>query len=97
MCEAELAFPATGGILAGLKPVGFSLWKSPEGEICVTFPSRIFGTGDERRCFDYLRPANGGNTPAKALRLCLRRPEAMCARPARKSSNEWRTSPGFVT
>ncbi len=45
VCEAELVFPATAGILAGLKLVGFSLWRSPEGEIYVTFPSRAFGTG----------------------------------------------------
>ncbi len=68
VCEAELVFPATAGILSGLKLVGFSLWKSPEGEIYVTFPSRIFGAGDERRYFDYLRPANGGNTAAKTLK-----------------------------
>ncbi|HXB57209.1 MAG TPA: hypothetical protein VN461_20765 [Vicinamibacteria bacterium] len=47
--EAELVFPATAGILAGLKLVGFSLWKSPEGEIYVTFPSRAFGAGSDRR------------------------------------------------
>jgi hypothetical protein len=47
--EAELVFPARAGILAGLKLVGFSLWKSPEGEIYVTFPSRAFGAGSERR------------------------------------------------
>jgi hypothetical protein len=67
--EAELVFPATAGILAGLKLVGFSLWKSPEGEIYVTFPSRAFGAGsDQRRYFDYLRPAEPGNGSAKALK-----------------------------
>jgi hypothetical protein len=67
--EAELVFPATAGILAGLKLVGFSLWKSPEGEIYVTFPSRAFGAGtDQRRYFDYLRPADAGNGSAKALK-----------------------------
>ncbi len=69
VCEAELVFPATAGILAGLKLVGFSLWKSPEGEIYVTFPSRAFGAGtDQRRYFDYLRPAEPGNGSAKALK-----------------------------
>ena len=67
VCEAELVFPATG-ILAGLKLVGFSLWRSPEGEIYVTFPSRAFGAGQERRFFDYLRPANGGAGAAKSLK-----------------------------
>jgi hypothetical protein len=68
VCEAELVFPATAGILAGMKLVGFSLWKSPEGEVYVTFPSRMFGTGQERRYFDFLRPTNGGNTATKAVK-----------------------------
>ena len=68
--EAELVFSSTG-ILAGLKLVGFSLWKSPEGEIYVTFPSRAFGAGQERRFFDYLRPLDGSAVPAKALKEAL--------------------------
>jgi len=68
--EAELVFSSTG-ILAGLKLVGFSLWKSPEGEIYVTFPSRAFGAGQERRFFDYLRPVNGGGAAAKALKEAI--------------------------
>ena len=66
VCEAE-----TAGILAGLKLVGFSLWRSPEGEIYVTFPSRAFGAGQERRYFDYLRPVNGGAAATKALKEAL--------------------------
>jgi hypothetical protein len=69
--EVELVFPAATGILAGLKLVGFSLWKSPEGEIYVTFPSRAFGTGQERRFFDYLRPSNGGSAATKALKEAI--------------------------
>lgn len=68
VCEAELVFSATAGLLAGLKLVGFSLWKSPEGETYVTFPSRVFGAGEERRYFDLLRPANGGSAATKALK-----------------------------
>ena len=68
VCEAELVFSATAGLLAGLKLVGFSLWKSPEGETYVTFPSRVFGEGEERRYFDFLRPANGGSAATKALK-----------------------------
>jgi hypothetical protein len=45
VCEVEVVFPSTAGILAGLKLAGFSLWRSPEGEIYVTFPSRAFGAG----------------------------------------------------
>ena len=54
VCEAEVLFDEAGP-LAGMKLVGFSLWKSPEGEVYVTFPSRAFGVGGERRFFDYLR------------------------------------------
>jgi hypothetical protein len=53
--EAELVF--TGGVLDGMKLVGFTLWRDPEGEVYVTFPSRAFGAGPERRYYDYLRTA----------------------------------------
>ena len=33
VCEAELMFPQTAGILGGLKLVGFSLWRSPESDL----------------------------------------------------------------
>ncbi len=55
--EAEVHFEE--GPLAGARLVGFCLWKSPEGEVYVTFPSRAFGAGSERRYFDYLRSADG--------------------------------------
>jgi hypothetical protein len=58
VCEAELVFDEEGP-LAGMKLVGFSLWRSPEGEVYVTFPSRAFGAGNDRRYFDYLRSADG--------------------------------------
>ncbi len=55
--EAEVHFEE--GPLAGTRLVGFCLWKSPEGEVYVTFPSRAFGAGSERRYFDYLRSVDG--------------------------------------
>jgi hypothetical protein len=67
VCEAEVVFEAESGELAGMKLVGFSLWRSPEGEVYVTFPSRAFGTGGERRFFDYLRSVEG--TAAEARRV----------------------------
>ncbi len=70
VCEVELVFPSTG-ILAGLKLVGFSLWRSPEGEIYVTLPSRAFGAGSERRFFDYLRSVEGNAAAAKALKEAI--------------------------
>lgn len=62
VCDAEVVFE--DGPLAGMKLVGFSLWRSVDGEVYVTFPSRAFGTGTERKYFDYLRGADG--TPAQA-------------------------------
>jgi hypothetical protein len=67
--EAELVF--NSGLLTGLKLVGFSLWKSPEGEVYVTFPSRAFGAGSERRFFDYLRSVDGEAAPAKGLKQAI--------------------------
>jgi hypothetical protein len=59
VCEAEVLFGSECGPLAGMKLVGFSLWRSPEGEIFVTFPSRAFGTGNVRTFFDFLRSSTG--------------------------------------
>jgi hypothetical protein len=66
VCEAEILFEG-GGPLTGMKLVGFSLWRSPEGEVYVTFPSRAFGAGSDRRFFDYLRSVEG--TAADARRV----------------------------
>ena len=71
VCEAEVHFEEPG--LQGLKLTGFSIWRSPEGELFVTFPSRAFGAGQERRYFDYIRPADptGGAAAAKALKEAI--------------------------
>ncbi|MGE0456062.1 MAG: hypothetical protein AB7O37_21765 [Vicinamibacteria bacterium] len=57
VCEAELVFDE--GPLSGMKLVGFSLWRGTDGEVYVTFPSRAFGAGSERRYFDFLRSVDG--------------------------------------
>jgi hypothetical protein len=67
VCEAEVLFDEAGP-LAGMKLVGFSLWRSPEGELYVTFPSRAFGVGSERRFFDYLRSTEGSAADAKRVK-----------------------------
>ena len=68
--EAEILFEEPA--LSGLKLVGFSIWSSPEGELYVTFPSRAFGSGSERRFFDYLRGVDSPNAaPAKALKQAI--------------------------
>jgi len=71
VCEAELMFEADAGPLAGMKLVGFSLWRSPEGEVYVTFPSRAFGNGNERRFFDYLRSIEGNGADTKRVKAWI--------------------------
>jgi hypothetical protein len=58
VCDAELVFDEDGP-LAGMKLVGFALWQGAEGEVTVTFPSRAFGSGGERKFYDYLRSLEG--------------------------------------
>ena len=69
ICEAEVIFE--DGPLAGTKLVGFSLWRSAEGEVYVTFPSRAFGAGSERRYFDYLRSVDGTAEAIKAVKAWI--------------------------
>lgn len=69
VCEAEILF--SGGVLDGMKLAGFSLWRSPEGEIYCTFPSRAFGTGSDRRFFDFLRSVEGNATDSKRVKAWL--------------------------
>lgn len=66
VCDAELHF--RGGHLEGLKLVGFSLWRSAEGEVFVSLPSRAFGAGGERRYFDLVRSIDGTPGASKALK-----------------------------
>jgi hypothetical protein len=67
VCEAEILFDSETA-LEGMKLVGFSLWRAPDGEVYVTFPSRAFGAASERRFFDYLRPAEGGGIESKRVK-----------------------------
>lgn len=69
VCEAELHFEGPEfGPLAGMKLVGFSLWRSPEGEVYVTFPSRAFGAGSDRRFFDFIRSIEGLGADGKRVK-----------------------------
>ena len=68
VCDGEIIFTSEDGPLAGMKLVGFALWKGAEGEVNVTFPSRAFGTGGERRFYDYLRSAEGVAGDAKRVK-----------------------------
>ena len=67
-----------------MKLVGFSLWRGPDGDVYVTFPSRAFGAGSDRKYFDYLRSAEA--TPADVKRVkawILEEYQASSRRPAR--------------
>ena len=70
VCEAELVFGESGP-LAGLKLVGFCLWRRAEGEVYVTFPARAFGGGSERRFFDLLRASDGDVSAVKRLKAWI--------------------------
>jgi hypothetical protein len=67
VCDAELVFDEEGP-LAGMKLVGFALWRSAEGEVYVTFPSRAFGAGNDRKYFEYLRSAEGAPADVKKVK-----------------------------
>jgi hypothetical protein len=71
VCEAELVFGEDAGPLSGLKLVGFTLWRSTENEVFVTFPSRAFGAGSDRRYFDFLRSTDGGIGPSRAFKVWI--------------------------
>src|SRR5258708_30265837 len=68
--EAEVHFD--DGPLAGTKLVGFCLWRSPEGEVYVTFPSRAFGAGNERRKdFDHLPAVDASGHAGQARKAWI--------------------------
>lgn len=69
VCDAEVVFtPDTDNPMAGLKLVGFSIWRSAENELFCSLPSRPFGAGGERRYFDLIRSTSGDSGPARRLR-----------------------------
>lgn len=61
VCDAEIVFEEGDGFLAGMKLVGLSIWRASDGEIYMTFPSRGFGAGVDRKYFDYLRPVDNSH------------------------------------
>ena len=67
LCEAEIVFDDEGP-LAGMKFVGFSVWRGQEGELFVTFPARSFGVSGQRRFFDMLRPVDAGSTDPRRVK-----------------------------
>jgi hypothetical protein len=67
LCEGEIVFNEDGP-LAGMKLVGFSLWRGQEGDVFVTFPARSFGVSGERRFFDLLRAVEPGSAEPKRVK-----------------------------
>lgn len=66
LAEAELIFEE--GPLAGLKLVGFAVWGGPEGQTYCTLPSRAFGSGQDRRYFDYIRSVDGDHRETRRVK-----------------------------
>ena len=69
--EAEIFFEAEDGLLAGLKLIGFSLWRTEKGEATVTMPARSWGEGSEKKFFDLLRAGDGGSEALKRLKVAV--------------------------
>lgn len=103
VCEAELVFDEAGP-LWNTKLVGFALWRGEDGDFYVTFPSRAFGAGPERRYYDYLRAADGDAANIKNVKSWIiaeyrRRgaqpvPDSEAAPSARSRSASRRRAPG---
>lgn len=72
ICEAEILFSSEDHLLAGLRLVGFSLWRNESGETVVTMPSRSWGDPGERKFFDLLRAGDGGGDALKRLKSAIR-------------------------
>lgn len=70
VCDAEIVFDEAGP-LEGMKLVGFSLWRTADGDVSVTFPARAFGAGSDRRFFDYLRTADGDAAGARRVKAWI--------------------------
>jgi hypothetical protein len=64
VCDAAIVFDEPGP-LWNMKLVGFSLWRDDSGDLYVTFPSRAFGAGPERRFFELFRSADNDLANAK--------------------------------
>jgi hypothetical protein len=70
--DAELHFGhEDGDDLAGLRLIGFAIWDSPEGELYVTFPSRAFGEGPERKYQSLLKAITSDAAPVRDLKRAI--------------------------
>jgi len=63
LCDAEVIFDDSEGILAGSKLVGFAVWERRSGSgRNVTFPARAYSVNGERRSFALFRPHEENGT-----------------------------------
>ena len=69
LADAELHF--SGGPLDGLKLIGFAVWERKNGGRNVTFPSRQYSVGGERRSFALLRFINDSSCQDKLRDLMI--------------------------
>lgn len=70
LADAELHF--TEGEMEGLRLLGFAVWERRTGVgRNVTFPSRTYSVGGERRSFSLLRPVSDVHSPEKIRDLVL--------------------------
>lgn len=66
LADCELVF--ADGLLAGMKLVGFSIWRGRRSVLpSVTFPSRTFQVNGERRSYALLRPESAAGTRAQEV------------------------------
>lgn len=68
--EAEIHFEK--GPLVGMRLVGFSVWRTAEGQLYVTFPSRTKGVGAERRHVEYLRSVGSDPETVRRVKAWIR-------------------------
>jgi hypothetical protein len=71
VCDAEIVFEEEAGPLAGMKLVGFALWRSAEGDVFASLPSKALGSGNDRRYFDLLRSVDGDAADGKRVRAWI--------------------------
>lgn len=71
ICEAEILFESEDGLLAGLKLVGFNLWRNEKGDASVTVPARTWGDPGEKKFFDLLRGIEGGGEALRRLKSAM--------------------------
>jgi hypothetical protein len=57
LADAEVIFD-DGHLFSGMKLVGFSVWQRHDGSYNVTFPSRTYTVGGEKRSYALLRPTS---------------------------------------